>query len=350
MLEYICQHKLNLLKGKNMKNQVTIAAVLLIAIFLLIAASGMAQDQKEKKITVKRVEVEDGKKVVKDTTFTLKEGEDAKDIISNIEWIVEGDSMKIMTDVFVDVDSDDEKIKKVIVIKGDGDEEVREEILVSPRSHRGKKRVMVYKSDDGEDVVMVMPRKHRKATVWHSDDDYEFEFDIDQDFEFDMEAFEAEMQTYMEEMEDATVIILDEKMELLDEFEELEDMEIEMIRRPRPPKHAYFEKHHLNRFDHGVTDKELRDAGIKNKPDRLEVEELDMDINEGVVTLGFSLKGEGNPKVEVYNFFGDQVFTGKPEVLDGKYTLVMDLSQKQHGIYYLQIIDKNSSLTEKIRL
>jgi hypothetical protein len=154
----------------------------------------------------------------------------------------------------------------------------------------------------------------------------------------------------MKEMEDARVIILDEKMELLDELDELEDMEIEMIRRPRPPKHAYFKKHHLNRFDHGVTDKELRDAGIKNKPDRLEVEELDMDINEGVVTLGFSLKGEGNPKVEVYNFFGDQVFTGKPEAINGKYTLVMDLSQKQHGIYYLQIIDKNSSLTEKIRL
>ena len=333
-----------------MKNQVTIAAVLLIAIFLIIAASGMAQDKKEKKVTVKRVEVEDGKKVVKDTTFTLKEGEELNDIVSEIEWVVEADSMRITSDVFVDVDSDEKTVKKIIVMKGkDGEEEVVEEIIVKPGHRGGKKKVMVYKSDDGEDVVMVMPSKHKKAMVWHSDDDYEFEFDVDEDFEFDAKAFEAEMKAHMKEMEDARVIILDEKMELLDELDELKDIEIE-IRKPRPPKHAYFEKHHLSRFDHGVTDKELRDAGVKNKPDRLEVEELDLDINEGVVTLGFTMKGDANPKVEVYNFFGDQVFTGKPQALSGKYTLVMDLSRKQHGIYYIQIIEKNSSLTEKIRL
>ena len=151
-----------------MKNQVTIAAVLLITLFLFIAASGMAQDEKEKKITVKRVEVENGKKIVKDTTFTLKEGEDVNEIVSDIEWIVKGDSMRITSDVFVDVDSDEKTVKKIIVKKGDdGEEEVIEEILVSPSDCGGKKRVMIYKSDEGEEVVMVMPRKHKKAVVWH---------------------------------------------------------------------------------------------------------------------------------------------------------------------------------------
>jgi len=335
-----------------MKNQVTIAAVLLITLFLLISLSGMSQeDKKEKQVTVKKVEVENGKKVVKDTTFKVKEGEKVKEIMTDIEWITKGDSMNITTDVYVDEELIGDGIKKVIVIKGDGDEEVVEEIIVHS-NHKGPKKVMKFKTDDGEEVVMVLPRGHRKAMRWHSDDDFEYEFDVDQDvdFEFDAAEFEAELESHLKELEHARVIILDEKMEMLDELDGLEDIEIEMIRRPRPPKHPYFKEHHINRFEHGVTDKELRDAGIKNKPDRLEVDELDMDNNEGVITLKFTIPGEVSPKVEVYNFFGDEVFSGKPELVNGSYTLVMDLSQKQHGTYYLQIINKNSSLTEKIRL
>jgi hypothetical protein len=335
-----------------MKNQVTIAAVLLITLFLLISLSGMAQEEKkEKQITIKRVEVENGKKIVKDTTFTVKEDEDVKNVMADIEWITKGDSMSITTDVFVNEESIGEGIKKVIIIKGDGDEEIVEEIIVRS-DHKGPKKVMKFKTDDGEEVVMVLPRGHRKAMFWNSDDDFEYEFDVehDIDFEFDAEEFEAQLEEHLKEMEEARVIILDEKMELLDELDALEDIEIEMIRRPRPPKHPYLKEYHINRFEHGVTDRELRDAGIKNKPERLEVDELDIDNNGGIVTLKFTIPGEASPKIEVYNFFGDEVFSGKPEVVNGSYKMVMDLSRKQHGTYYLQIINKNSSLTEKIRL
>ncbi len=334
-----------------MKNQVTIAAALLITLFLLISLSGIAQDEKkEKQVTIKRVEVENGKKVVKDTTFTLKEGEEVKEIMESVSWISDGDSTRIRADIFMDEEYCKEG-KKVMIIKKDGDNETIEEFMI-PSGHKGSKKVMKFKTDDGEEVVMVLPGKHRKAMVWSSDNDFEYEFDVDQDidFEFDAAEFEAEMEVHLKELENAKVIILDEKMELLDELGELEDMEIEMIRRPRPPKHQYFKEHKVNRFEHRVTDKELRDAGIKNKPDRLEVEELDIDNNEGEITLNFTIQGEVSPKVEVYNFFGDEVFSGKPEVVNGSYKLVMDLSQKQHGTYYLQIINKNSSLTEKIRL
>jgi hypothetical protein len=335
-----------------MKNQVTIAAVLLITLFLLISLSGMAQEEKkEKQITIKRVEVENGKKIVKDTTFTVKEDKDVKNVMADIEWITKGDSMRITTDVFVDEESIGDGIKKVIIIKGDGDEEIVEEIIVHS-DHKGPKKVMKFKTDDGEEVVMVLPRGHRKAMFWNSDDDFEFEFDVDQDvdFEFNAKEFEAQLEAHLKELEDARVIVLDEEMELLEEMEGFEDMEIEMIRKPRPPKHPYFERHHIERFEQGVTDKELRDAGIKNKPDRLEVDELDIDNNDGIITLQFAIPGGASPRVEVYNFFGDKVFSSKPEVVDGSYKLVMDLSQKQHGKYYLQIINKNSSLTEKIRL
>jgi hypothetical protein len=102
--------------------------------------------------------------------------------------------------------------------------------------------------------------------------------------------------------------------------------------------------------DNRVTDKELRDAGIKNKPDRLDIENINLNIDDGVVDLSFALKTEGTPKVVVYNFFGDKVFSGKPELMNGHYELKMDLSTKQHGVYYLQIVQKNSSLTEKLKL
>ncbi|MEE4260593.1 MAG: hypothetical protein V2I62_12575 [Bacteroidales bacterium] len=334
-----------------MKNQITIAAVLLITLFLLISLSGMGQeDKKEKQVTVKRVEVENGKKVVKDTTFTIKEGEKVNEIVESISWMSDGDSTRIRADISMD-DEDVQNIRKVIVINKDGDEEIVEEIIVHS-DHKGPKKVMKFKTDDGEEVVVVLPRGHHKAAVWHSDDDFEFEFDVDQDvdFEFNAKEFEAQLEAHLKELEDARVIVLDEEMELLEEMEGFEDMEIEMIRKPRPPKHPYFERRHIERFEQGVTDKELRDAGIKNKPDRLEIEELDIDNNDGIITLQFTIPGDASPKVEVYNFFGDEVFSSKPEVVNGSYKLVMDLSQKQHGTYYLQIINKNSSLTEKIRL
>lgn len=303
-----------------MKNQIAIAAMSLITLFLLISLTGIAQEEKkEKQVTIKRVEVEDGKKVVKDTTFTVKEGEKVNEIIRTVSWVSDDDSTHITADIFIDEERCKEG-KKVMIIKKEGDNETIEEFII-PSGHKGQKKVMKFKSDDGEEVVMVMPRKHRKAMVWSSDDDFEYEFDT--------EEFEVEMEAHMDE---------------------LEDIEIEMIRRPKSPKRPYFETHHINRFEHAVTDKELRDAGIKNKPDRLDLDELDIDNNEGVITLKFTISGEASPKVEVYNFFGDQVFSGKPEVVNGTYKLVVDLSQKQHGTYYLQIINKNSSLTEKIRL
>jgi len=95
---------------------------------------------------------------------------------------------------------------------------------------------------------------------------------------------------------------------------------------------------------------ELRDAGIKNKADRLAIENINLNIDDGVVALSFSLKTEGSPKIVVYNFFGDKVFSGKPELMNGNYELKIDLSTKQHGVYYLQIVQKNRSFTEKLKL
>ncbi len=45
-----------------------------------------------------------------------------------------------------------------------------------------------------------------------------------------------------------------------------------------------------------------------------------------------------------------KVFSGKPELMGGKYVIKIDLSIKQHGTYYLQVVQKNSSFTKKLRL
>jgi len=385
-----------------MKNQITVTAVLLLTLFFLIALSGIAQEkEKDKQVRIKTVKVEDGKKVVKDTTFTVKEGEDVKEIVEGLSWTAEDDSLRMTVDVDIDDDGkggkkiiimssdgeEDVKVihsdaeafyfsegdslkeikvdvivdeecagggKKVIIIKKDGDEEIIKEIII-PSGQHGHKKVMKFKSDDGEEVIIVTPHWHHKSMKWKSEDGHDYDFDFDYDMDFDHEQFKAEMEVHMKEMENAKVIILDEKMALLDELEELEElgelenMEIEMIRPPRTPKHHDFRMHHIDRFDR-VSDKELRDAGIKSKPDRLDLDNINIDLNNGIIDLTFTIKGGASPKVNVYNFFGDKVFSGKPELTNGSYKSIIDLSTKQHGTYYLQIINKNSSFTEKIRL
>jgi len=378
-----------------MKNQITVTAILLLILFFLISLSGIAQEEeKEKQVRIKTVKVEDGKKVVKDTTFTVKEGEDVKEIVESLSWTTEDDSLRITVDVDIDDDgkggkkviimshdgeesvkyfkSDTDAMffsegdslkeikvdviideecagrgKKVIIIKKDGDEEIVKEIFIP--HHRASKKVMKFKTDDGEEIIIVTPHGNHRSIKWKSEDGYDYDFDFDYDMDFDHEQFKAEMEVHMKEMENAKVIILDEKMAILDELEELENMEIEIIRPPRPPKHHDFTMRRMERFDR-VTDKELRDAGIKNKPDRLDLDNINIDLNKGVIDLTFTVKGDASPKIEIYNFFGDKVFSGKPELLNGSYKSIIDLSTKQHGTYYLQIINKNSSFTEKIRL
>lgn len=59
---------------------------------------------------------------------------------------------------------------------------------------------------------------------------------------------------------------------------------------------------------------------------------------------------EESPKVTVYNVYGEKVFKGKPELINVIYKIKMDLSTKQHGTYYLQVVSTNASFTERLKL
>jgi len=362
-----------------------IQTVLILAFFLSIPFNLLSQEEdKEKKVTVKIIKEVDGKKIVKDTTFTVSGDDDVKKVVKQFTANAEGgDEGKIIVDVEVDTDNDqDIDVEKRIIIIKDGDKtedfyfdsgdnkkiiiikdgDIEEHIIV--RHHGGHGKVLRVKSGDCEDekVIIMTPHGKHKVVKWTGEDGEEFEFN----YEVDMENFEKDMAELNAGMKELQIVLMDEeghmneriiKLEHLSELEGLEDfghfenMEVVMV--PSAPhfarrRHGDFTWHKKGRM--AVTDEELRDAGIKNKPDRLELDDININNEDGVIDLVFSFSGEGSPKVVVYNVYGDKVFSGKPELMNNKYQVKMDLSKKQHGNYYLMIVSGNSSKTMRLKI
>ncbi len=309
------------------------------------------KDKQEKKVTIKTVKEVDGKKIVKDTTFTVTGNDDVKKVVKTFTMDVESDDdSNELIEVMINVDTDEDI--EWTTDKG-------KKVIVHAAPHHGHKKVMKFKSGDGEDeeVIIISPHgKHHKSYKWVGEDGEEYEYDFDmKDFHHDMAEMKAEMKEIEIHILDEEGILHDELIELetlreLEELDELENTEV-IVFPPRPQKapRMYNDFHRTNSHSMKVTDVELRDAGIKNKPDRLELDEIDIDNNDGVIELSFSLSTEGSPKVIVYNVYGDKVFNGKPEFMNNSYQLKIDLSKKQRGNYYLMIIDGNSSKTMRIR-
>jgi hypothetical protein len=332
---------------------IKIQTLLLIAFFLSLPFALLSQDSnaKEKKVTVKIVKGDNGEITVVDTTFTVSSDEDLDKIVKQYTLDSETDtSGNTMIDVMVDMDKDlewtDENGKNVIIMKSPG----------------SKKKVYRFKwGEEGNDdhVIVVGPNGKHKVVKWVGKDGEDYNFDYDYDFEVDMDPFNEQMDKQREHLEKLRIEILDDEGKLhkelaelhnlkdLEELKELEDLEFHVLP-PRPPKQPapfmFLGKEHSN----AVSDVELRDAGIKNKPDRLEIDDIDIENEDGVIDLTFSLKQEGTPKLTVYNVYGDKVFNDKPEMMNNKYHQNIDLSKKQHGTYYLMIVSGNSSKTFRI--
>lgn len=369
MLRYICIDKhLKLIKMNKLMISSIIGALVLMISFPLTAIS---QEKQEKKVKVKTVKVVDGKKIVKDTTFTVKEGEDEKEIIKTMSWVSDKDSTGTIT-IDLEMDSEDghHGHKDVFILKSGKDDD-----LFWTEGHGGKKHKYVFKTDKHKDC------EHDLKHI------YEFDFEFD---EGTLDELRAKLEDHKEELHNMRIKLDDEKLIMLkeldgekliilnelNELKELKELkelqhldeiiELEHLHNlkelknvdiviPEIPEIAfypdhnefYFDKHHSH---DNVSDKELRDAGIKNKIDKLEANDYDITIDDGVIGLSFTLASEGTPKVTVFNYFGDKVFSGKPELMNGKYSIRIDLSAKQNGVYYLMVTQKNSSFTKKLRL
>lgn len=370
-----------------MNSNLKIQAILLLAFFMSLPFALLSQEEvkKEKKVTVKIIKEVDGKKIVRDTTFTVYGDEDVKEVVKTFTMKIDSDSSGTDTiDVMVDVDMDEDvewttdKGKKVIVMSKSGDHDMefynesenikvitidkdgKKKVIVTSGSPHGHKKVMKFKSGGGEneEIVIVSPHgKQHKSVKWVDENGEEYEYD------FDMEDFHHDMANMKAEMKEMEIHIMDEEGHLheelielevlreLEELGELKNMEV-MVVPPRPPKphgaHVYHDFNRSRSRGMEVSDKELRDAGIKNKADRLELDEININKDDGVIDLSFSLSEEGTPKVIVYNVYGDKVFNGKPELLNNKFETKIDLSKKQHGTYYLMIVVGSSSKTMRI--
>ena len=316
-----------------MKNMIKIQTILLVAFFLSIPFALLSQeDTKEKTITVKIVKEVDGKKIVKDTTFTVSSDQDVKTIVRQFTMDAEGDSTAgVMVDVMVDIDEDHDVAvnKKIIVISKGGED--------TDWDFDTEKKVIIIKDGNLEKHVI--------------------------EYEFDMKNLQKEMSELNNEMREMQIMIIDEEGKMhdkiieleyleelkgLEELEKIHNMEVFMMPGSHFPHGNKFVWKHRRSMD--VPDIELREAGIKNKPDRLDLDEIDINNEDGIIDLSFTLKEEGAPKVAVYNVYGDKVFSGKPELMNNKYQVKMDLSKKQHGNYYLMIVLGNSSKTMRLKL
>lgn len=336
---------------------IKIQTLLLVAFFLSLPFALLSQesDTTQSKVKIKIVKDEDGKMTVLDTTFTVKGDEDVKQIVKEYTLKAKSDtSGNTVFDVRVDVDNE-----------GEWTDENGENVFIMKKP--GKKVYRFKSGDEGDDeqVIVVSPHGKHKVVKWIDEDgkEYDYDYDFDYDFDyFDSDQFKDAMAKQKEQLKKMRVEILDQQGEFRDQLaemkalkelehpeglEDIENMEfyVQPPEAPELPEDVYF--YHKS-ADRGVSDIELRDAGIKNKPNRLELEDIDIDNDNGVIDLSFSMNAEGSPKVTVYNVYGDKVFNGKPELMNNEYQVKIDLSQKQHGTYYLMITSGNNSKTLKI--
>lgn len=341
-----------------MKLKIMNNSILAIAIAIVFPFSAMSQE-KEKTITVRTVQVENGKKIVKDTTFAVKEGDDVDAMVKPISWASVADSGKTMTfDVEVETDGpSDGSMKEVIVYKNDGGQRMK---VINDKDGNIVIVEKVGKGNCDENVFFVPGNGQTRVMKWNDGDSLEYEFELQGDMEglqheMEMQQFDfQEMQRNLQE-ELAGIEGLNEEQiaEIMDEINNMDFHFVMPPAQPVPPmswQGSDFDFYFNSPEGGGVSDIELRDANIKNKPDRLDLETIDIEIENGVVDISFTIAGEANPSIVAYNVYGDKVFTGKPVLMNGKYEIKMDLSQKQHGTYYWQIIDKDRSFTEKIKL
>lgn len=366
-----------------MKKTVKIQTFLWLTIFIALPFFAASQEKTtEKKVTVKTIKDVNGKQTVIDTTFTLSEDDDVQKIVKELTWEAEGDSnVRVIADVDIESEIEVDGNKKVIIMKTTSDNKGKlsgkeENVIVTLDDDGNKKvivrslpdkgsghKVMKFKSEDGEgeEVIIISPQRGSHKTIkWIGEDGEEHNIDMDQDFNFEWhgEGMGDEFAELNDEMRAMQFELLQENRELNDELIEwkfLQEMErperlreLEYFASPSSPEFRFNEDFFRYENSDQVTDMELRDAGIKNKENRLELNELDIDNENGVIDLSFSMKAEGSPKVSVYNVYGDKVFSGKPALMNSKYEIKMDLSQKQHGTYYLMIVAGDAS--KSIRL
>lgn len=295
----------------------------LVIFMLLMPFLSRAQDEEKKEVKVKMVKISDGKSIVTDTTFITR-GDAESEIKLYIDEITGHDSV------------DATKVIKVEVFGESGN------------ASKENYKVMIFSGEEeGKQVFISSPNGKEKGFRW-----------------IDAEGEEQEFDFRMEEIEEITMN-LEYQMKDLEKHREQIEREVEVVKGPDgfrwkhlpPPPPPRPERYEYKFFgdrneSHGmVSQEELREAGIKEQPDKLMLDVLDINNQNGLVILRFMpATDKGKVKVTVYNYFGDKVFSAKPEMVGDVYQTTIDLSAKQPGLYYIQLSRQNESVTKRIKL
>ena len=193
--------------------------VVIISMLIVSIPFTMFAQEKEKKIRIKTVKVIDGEKVVTDTTITIDGDEDFEKTMTEFN-IETDDSDEVSVNVFVETDIDEESGEKTIIIKtGEGEDVKVVQGHGGTYSYTIDTDVDIDKDCDGEKkIIVVSPHSgNKKVMMWKSDDGEEYVFDMDEEYKITMKELEGELEAIKE---------------ITIELEDLEDMEHMILLHP----------------------------------------------------------------------------------------------------------------------
>ncbi|PLX11622.1 MAG: hypothetical protein C0598_07645, partial [Marinilabiliales bacterium] len=240
----------------------------LIVVSQPIRAQEAKADKKEKKVKVKTVRVEDGKKVVFDTTFTVTG--DSEDIhLEKYGIDTKGEDVSI--EVSVDSDGNVSKSKNVYVIKDkDGNIEVNTDgektysFTTGVGDHKG---IIKWVDDDGNEKVIDLSSELKDIDIQMEIIQKELE-NANHEFEVSHEIMLKDLES-LDEIKELKVLAELENLEGLEELKNMKFMTAPAA--PHAPEFMFFHEKSGK-----VSDVELREAGIKNKPNRLAFESIEL--------------------------------------------------------------------------
>jgi hypothetical protein len=110
----------------------------------------------------------------------------------------------------------------------------------------------------------------------------------------------------------------------------------------------------LVKFNIDITDakeSEIKAVSLSPKSNKLDIKKMEFYTgDDGIFSLRFKLNTEGRAVVKVVDDKGEVIFNDKIKYFPGIYNKEINLSIDDKGIYYLHIVQGDSSITKKLKI
>ncbi len=199
------------------------------------------------------------------------------------------------------------------------------------------------------------------------DFDFDFDFDFDKDFDFDFDFDWVEKTSdLMSSLKNIEIITDDGKVLIIvcedsnGKFKTSDNTRRKYIIKTDDEDNNIFIKSHLKdniyilKIDIDITDakeSEIKAIGLNPKSNKLGIKKMEFYTgDDGVFSLKFKLNAEGRAIVKVVDDKGEVIFNDKIKYFPGIYNKEINLSTDDKGIFYLHIVQSDSSITKKIKI